>query len=145
MSFDMEHKNRKFYVNENFLNENVKLPERKTKFSAGYDFYILEDTVIEPFGFKQLHSGVSVEMCQRDVLLIFARSSLAKTGLMLANSVGVVDADYNGEIQFPLRNLTDKPIYLKKGDRIAQGAFFNYETCGDIVTLQRQGGFGSTK
>lgn len=131
---------RKFYTNQ----ENVRLPERKTSKSAGYDFYLTDDVLIKSKELKMVHSGVHVKMYPDDVLLLFARSSTAKLGLLLANSVAVVDADYDGEILFPLYNLTDKDVILKAGDRVVQGVFLKYNTLGDIVNQQRIGGFGST-
>lgn len=131
---------RKFYTNQN----NVKLPERKTSKSAGYDFYLTDDVLIKSKELQMVHSGVHVKMKPDDVLLIFARSSTAKLGLILANSVAVVDADYDGEILFPLYNLSDEDVILKAGDRVTQGVFLKYNTLGDIVTQQRMGGFGST-
>lgn len=119
-------------------------PERKTKHSAGYDFYLSKDLVILPKSIEFGKSNTAVRMNDEDVLLIFARSSLSKSGVILANGVGVVDADYSGEIMFPLLNMSDDTVYFKKGDRIAQGVFLNYKTCGEEVTTLRSGGFGST-
>lgn len=131
---------RKFHA----LSENVKLPERGTKLSAGYDFYLNNDVTIKPHTFTMVHSGVKVSMLDDDALLLFARSSLSKKGLLLANSVAVIDADYEDEILFPLYNLTDKDVVLKAGERAVQGVFIKYHTMGDIVMAQRNGGFGST-
>lgn len=119
-------------------------PERKTKHSAGYDFYLSEDVEIPPKGFVLAPSNTAVKMNEDDVMLLFARSSLCKSGIILANGVGVVDADYDGEIMFPLINMSDKTVSFKKGERIAQGVFVNYNTCGDVVSNVRDGGFGST-
>lgn len=121
-----------------------KTPERKTKFSAGYDFYLSEDLEIKPHSMAMGKSNTGVQMHEDDVMLIFARSSLCKKGLILANGVGVVDADYDGELMFPLHNLTDETVVLKQGERVAQGVFFKYNTCGEVVSAVRNGGFGST-
>lgn len=133
---------RNFYAHKGFTD--VKLPERKTKYSAGYDFYLIDDVIIKPHSVEMLHTGVSVEMETDDTLELYARSSLSKTGLILANGVGLVDADYMGEIMFPIYNLTNNPVTLKKGSRIGQGVFRKYYTCGDVVNSVRTGGFGST-
>ena len=122
----------------------VTLPERKTKYSAGYDFYLSETVEIPPRTIRLGKSNTAVKMEQNDVLLIFARSSLCKKGLMLMNGVGVVDADYDGEIMFTLYNADATTVVLPKGERVAQGVFINYNTCGDVVTTVRNGGFGST-
>ena len=131
---------RKFYP----MADNVKLPERGTKLSAGYDFYLKDTVTIKPHTLTMVNSGVRVSMLDDDALLLFARSSLSKKGLLLANSVAVVDADYENDILFPLYNLTDEDVVLKAGERVVQGVFIKYHTMGDIVTAQRTGGFGST-
>lgn len=131
---------RKFYK----VDENVKLPERATKLSAGYDFYLDSNIAIEPRTLVMVHSGVKVAMNDDDVLLLFSRSSLSKKGLLLANSVAVIDADFKDEIMFPLYNLTDDTVFLNAGERVVQGVFMKYHTMGDIVLAQRNGGFGST-
>lgn len=133
---------RKFYKFDYALD--TQLPERKTAKSAGYDFYLSEDLEIPPMSLGFGKSNTSVKMQDDDVLLLFARSSLCKRGLILMNGVGVVDADYKGEIMFPLMNMSNETVLLSKGERVAQGVFVNYNTCGDIVNTVRTGGFGST-
>ena len=83
--------------------------------------------------------------------LIFARSGLAsKRGLAPANKVGVVDADYRGEIMVALHNHTENPQSIEPGERIAQMVFTpyikgNFEVVDDLEeTLRGAGGFGST-
>ena len=80
--------------------------------------------------------------------MIHIRSSLAlKYGIILANGVGVIDADYNGHIMLPMLNLGDDDFKVCKGMRIAQGVFQKYLTVdGDEagVGAIRRGGFGST-
>ena len=91
-------------------------------------------------------------MPQGEVLLLFIRSSLGiKRGLSLANGVGVIDADYygnpsnDGEISIAIRNCTDAPITIEKGERVAQGIFVPYAVVDDDdVETTRQGGFGSS-
>lgn len=133
---------KRFYPHKGFTD--VKLPERKTKYSAGYDFYLNESVTIPPHSIRMGHSGVSVEMQEDEYLLIANRSSLCKLGLMLANNVAIIDADYTGEIMLPLYNFTDEAVTLDKGERVAQGIFNKYLTIGDIVQTVRTGGFGST-
>lgn len=122
----------------------LHLPERKTELSAGYDFEIAEDIFIKPLSFEWAHTGIGVNMNPDDVLFIAPRSSLCKMGLMLANNVAVIDADYKGEIWLPLFNFSDKGVMVEKGTRIAQGVFLKYHTLGEIVKTQRIGGIGST-
>lgn len=134
---------RRFYAHKDFLD--VTLPERKTKGSAGYDFYLAESIVIPAHGTFLAHSGVCVEMLEDDVLLMAARSSLYKRGLMLANGIGIIDSDFNLEIRYPLYNFTDKEVKLLKGERVCQGVFTKYHTLGEIVGATRNGGIGSTE
>lgn len=122
----------------------LHLPERKTELSAGYDFEVARDTVIKPHTVEWAHTGIGVTMYSSDVLFIAPRSSLCKMGLMLANNIAVIDADYKGEIWLPLFNFSDKEVVVTKGTRVAQGIFLEYNTLGDIVTQQRIGGIGST-
>lgn len=136
---------RSFHKVENDFSGNARLPERKTALSAGYDFYLAQDITIAPRSLGMAHSGIAVDMYDTDVLIITPRSSTCKRGLILMNSPSIIDADYHGEIMFPLYNLNDYPITLKAGERVTQGIFLKYNTLGDVVTQQRVGGFGSTK
>ena len=93
-------------------------------------------------------------MNENEVLLLYNRSSNPKKlGLMLANSVGVIDADYynnednDGEIMFAFYNFTDNIVHLEVGDKLGQGVFstFNRPEKGLVVKSDiRTGGFGST-
>lgn len=130
-----------------------ELPQRGTKFSAGYDFQIIEDTVIEPGKIVFAKTGVKAYMMEDEVLFLYPRSSLArKKGLMLSNSVGVVDSDYysnvdnDGHIMISLLNFTDKKVIVSKGEKVAQGIFQKYlvATNEEEVKSTREGGFGST-
>ena len=112
---------RKFYP----MADNVRLPERGTKLSAGYDFYLKDTVIIKPHTLTMVNSGVRVSMFDDDALLLFARSSLSKKGLLLANSVAVVDADYENEILFPLYNLFKNSLLLKNDSNIFIISFFS--------------------
>lgn len=135
-----------------FEQNDTKLPERSTKFSAGYDFKSLEDFDIEPNQVHIFKTGVKAKMDEDDVLLIFIRSSLAiKKGLQLANNVAVIDADYfsnpdnDGHIMIAIKNTSNEIVPIKKGDKIAQGMFTKYEiTIDDKSSNERTGGTGST-
>lgn len=83
--------------------------------------------------------------------LVFARSSLHKKGLILANSVGVIDSGYEGEVLVPLHNLTDSPVVLEEHERIAQIVVLRLENLSELYAepakssrKRGQGGFGST-
>lgn len=136
------------------LDEKAIIPQRQTPQSAGVDLCacLEEDVVINPSQIVKIPTKLSVEPSQSDcVLLIFARSGLAiKSGIALANSVGVVDSDYRGEICVGLINHSDKPFTVCHGMRIAQLAvmpcmFPVCEQVQDISQTERgEGGFGST-
>lgn len=152
--------------------ENKKLPERSTKNSAGYDFFCVEDVEIPvsnimviresdysvyppTLGFQPtlVRTGVKAYMQENEVLYLFNRSSNPiKKGLVLSNSVGVVDSDYynnpdnEGEIGFMFYNFSGNKIILKKGDKIGQGLFSTYfkvDDEGSVFNI-RKGGIGST-
>lgn len=197
------------------------LPKRATKYSAGYDFYSIEDKVIPPMlgldNFKNflaslsqqefnevgpeltrlsseltakginlsmlylvkkeelnkvvskdsvlagyisryydvlakavspvlVDTGIKVNMPEDFSLMMYNRSSNpTKKGLVLANGVGVVDADYPGTIKFPWYNISTFPYVIHVGDKLGQGVFQKYYiTDDDSASGDRTGGFGST-
>lgn len=118
---------RKFEKVKRVENIDFDLPKRATKHSAGYDFYNPERVTIEPNEIKYVKTGVKARMEEDEVLLLYNRSSNPKKkGLIMANSVGVIDADYynnpdnEGEIAFAFRNITDKPVTLEVGEKLGQ-------------------------
>lgn len=136
----------------NFPTE-IKLPTRADSRSAGYDFYIPKDVTINPGQSVLVFTDVKAYMLEDEVLEIYIRSSLAvKQGIILANSVGVIDASYysnesnDGNIGIALVNTSGKTVELSAGDRIAQGIFKKYLTVDDGETLNevRTGGIGSS-
>lgn len=132
--------------------KHVNLPKRKTKQSAGYDIESAIDAVITPGETKLIPTGLKVYMKPYEWLGIYIRSSLAvKYGIVLANSVAVIDSDYynnpdnEGHIMLPVRNVSKAVYNIRKGDRIAQGIFHQYyRVDGDKTDGSRIGGFGST-
>ena len=149
-------KQRGFEIAKGFENSNINLPVRKTKYSAGYDIEAAEDTVIPSFkkGMKPtlVKTGIKAYMGEDEVLILANRSSNpGKKGLILANSIGVIDSDYygnpdnDGHIMFAFYNIKDEDIEIKKGDAIGQGIFQKFLiTDNDVSQGQRTGGFGST-
>lgn len=151
----------KFYIcndeelNKNTLKkENVNLPKRATKSSAGYDFFSPFDFTLKPGETIKVPTGIKAYMPNNLVLLLFPRSSLGfKYRLQLDNTVGVVDADYfenennDGHIFIKITNdsKNDQVLFVKQGDAFAQGIFIQYFITADDNTLDtRIGGFGST-
>jgi len=151
----MERK-RGFEIAKGYEDKGINLPIRKTKFSAGYDVEAAEDVVIPSFkkGMAPtlIKTGIKAYMQDDEMLLLYNRSSNPKKkGLILANSVGVVDKDYygnpdnDGHIMFAFFNIKDEDIEIKKGEAIGQGLFQKYlVTDDDIAEGERTGGFGST-
>jgi dUTP pyrophosphatase len=147
---------RGFEVAKGFENEGINLPKRKTKYSAGYDIEAAEDVVIPSFkkGMNPtlVKTGIKAYMQDDEALMLYNRSSNPKKkGLILANSVGVVDKDYyenpdnDGHIMFAFYNIKDEDTIVKKGDAIGQGIFQKYfVTDDDVAEGERVGGFGST-
>lgn len=130
----------------------MKLPERSTKKSAGYDFFAMEDVVCKSHEITMVPTGIKVKMEDNETLLLFNRSSNPKKkGLIILNGVGVVDADYygnsdnDGEIAGLFYNMREEDVEIKAGEKIMQGIFVKYETTGnDKAEGERTGGFGST-
>ncbi len=135
------------------LTDSARLPERGSAFAAGYDLYAdtTEPVSIEPHTTAMVGTGLAAAIPEGYFGGIFARSGLAsKQGLRPANCVGVVDADYRGEIKVALHNDTDQVRQIAAGERIAQlvvlpflsVTFTESDTLPD--TERGEGGFGST-
>ena len=107
------------------LQSGVGLPERPTARAAGFDLAAAADIEIPPHSIRLVGTGLVIAVPDGHFLGIFARSSTPlKRGLMVANGVGVIDADYCGpadEINIQLLNFTDAPVKVPRGDRLAQG------------------------
>lgn len=159
---------RGFEIVSKFKNEDINLPVRKTNASAGYDFEAAESLIVpsiwkilaekvfvgEATGLKAtlIPTGIKSYMLDDEYLQLSIRSGTAlKTGLILANGVGIVDSDYynnpdnEGHIMFPVHNLGFRDKLIKKGERIGQGLFLKYlKVDDDVSNGTRIGGFGST-
>ncbi|MGN1164830.1 MAG: deoxyuridine 5'-triphosphate nucleotidohydrolase [Lachnospiraceae bacterium] len=133
--------------------EGIKLPERATAGSAGYDFFAPVDVVLNPGETVKIPTGVRVEMEPDWVLKCYPRSGLGfKYRLQLNNTVGIIDSDYfysdnEGHIFAKITNDTNegKVLNIGAGTGFMQGIFVEYGiTVDDDVTAVRNGGFGST-
>ena len=129
----------------------IPLPRRATAGSAGYDFVSPAETVIPAGGSALIPTGIRAEMEPRWVLMLFPRSSLGfRHGVRLSNTTGVIDSDYafaknEGHIMVKLRNPSENPVTIGRGERFCQGIFLPYGTAEeDGGFALRQGGFGST-
>ena len=110
-------------------------------------------TVINPMECKNIPTGLKVKLNKDEYLQLVARSSLYKKyNCIIPGGFGVIDADYynntdnEGHFMIPLLNLSNTPVFIPFGERIAQGIFVKYlKTNDDLPVLQvRKGGFGST-
>ena len=133
--------------------ENIKLPKRATKFSAGYDFFTPINVMLLPNQTIKIPTGIRCEMNEDWVLKLYPRSGLGfKFRLQLNNSVGIIDSDYfhsdnEGHIMAKITNDSNenKTVDIKSGDGFIQGIFVEYGiTIDDDAEGIRNGGFGST-
>lgn len=135
--------------------EDLPLPTYATSLSAGLDLMaaIDEPIVLKPFERKLIPTGISIALPAGYEAQIRPRSGLAlKHGLTVLNTPGTIDADYRGEIQVVLINLSQENFTIERGLRIAQMVLnpvtqLQWETRDqhdDIASQERQGGFGST-
>lgn len=133
--------------------EDIKLPLRATKYSAGYDFYAPFDFTLKPGETIKIPTGIRAKMREDYALFLLPRSGLGfKYRLQLNNTIGLIDADYfysdnEGHIFAKITNDSNegKVISVKKGEAFIQGVFLSYGiTEDDEVNSIRNGGFGST-
>lgn len=140
-------------INIQLIRPEAKVPVYGSTLAAGADLHACIDkqTAIWPGDTVPIPTGIAMEIPEGYVGLIYARSGLAcKSDLAPANKVGVIDADYRGEILVALHNHGKTIRYIEPGDRIAQiviapviqGDFHVVEALGD--TQRGTGGFGST-
>ena len=147
---------RGFEVAKGWEDKDITLPVRSTKNSAGYDVAAAEDVVVPVFekGCKPtlVHTGLKA-YCQPDEWYMLANRSSGpgKRKLVLANGIGIIDADYygnpdnDGEFMYAFYNVGTEPLEIKKGDVIGQVVFQKFLICDDDhAEGERISGFGST-
>ena len=130
----------------------MTLPAYGTDESAGFDLAAAHDVTVAPREIVLVRTGLVIEVPSGHFLAIFARSSTPlKRGLMVANGVGVVDPDYSGpndEVMIQVLNVTEAPVQLRRGDRIAQGIVLASPrvTWEEVAAIREatRGGFGAT-
>lgn len=128
----------------------IILPTRGTSKAMAYDFYANDTYTIEPNAIAKIWTDVKAYMGDNECLVLNVRSSMGGK-FMLANTIGWIDADYysnennDGNIGAFLKNISNETLTINKGDRIAQGAFFNFLVADNGNTdAIRNGGFGSS-
>ena len=145
--------------NHSFV-EPISIPKYESDGAVGFDFVChgnthindVHGTVIEAGRMKLIPTGVIVEVPKGYMLMVVPRSSTArKYNLMMPNSVGIIDNDYCGEddeILIPVYNFGEHDVFVKTGDKIAQGVIVKIATADfvevDSMAEESRGGFGST-
>ena len=133
--------------------DQLRLPQRGTSGSAGYDFYSPVDFTLAPGEFIKIPTGIRVRIEDGWVLTLYPRSGQGfKYRLQMYNTVGVIDADYfgadnEGHIHVKIINANEegKTLVIRRGEAFAQGIFLPFGiTVDDAATNKRVGGFGST-
>jgi dUTP pyrophosphatase len=134
------------------IDPTLELPTYQTKGAAAFDLVTRETTVIQPGATGLVPGNVVVQVPEGYALLVLPRSSLPrKKGLVCPHSLGLIDQDYHGpkdEIFVQVKNITDAPVTVERGERIAQGLFVKIDRAEwsevDDHGAQTRGGFGST-
>ena len=134
------------------IDQSLPLPQYETAGAVGFDLITRESTTVEPGAIALVPGNVIVRVPQGYALLIVPRSSMPrKKGLVCPHSIGVIDQDYHGEkdeLLVQVQNITDHPVTVERGERIAQGLFVKVERAQwdevDGHGAQTRGGFGST-
>lgn len=134
------------------VDPSLPLPRYESAGAVGFDLITRVTTVIEPGKIALVPGNVIVRVPDGYALLVLPRSSLPrKKGLVCPHSIGVIDQDYHGtddEILVQVRNITDEPVTVERGERIAQGLFVRVDRAEwvevDSHGAETRGGFGST-
>ncbi|MDO8463374.1 MAG: dUTP diphosphatase [bacterium] len=135
------------------IDTSLPLPTYQTEGAVAFDLAPRVDATIAPGAVAYVPANLIVAVPAGYALLIAGRSSLHKKGLVLANQLGIVDEDYCGpddELLLALRNITDQPVMVERGQRLAQGFFTPtsravwIEIAQKDVIAKTRGGWGST-
>jgi dUTP pyrophosphatase len=137
------------FAKQHYQEDNVSRQERG---DAGYDLFSVCELVVEPFAVVKIPLGVA---CAPDDTnyhgyYLYPRSSISKTPLMMANSVGIIDAGYRGEICAMVRNCSQNSHIIRKGDKLFQLCAPDLKPINMTITdtlsdtVRGEGGFGST-
>lgn len=134
------------------IDSSLPLPPYASTGAVGFDLVTRVTTTVEPRSIALVPSNVIVKVPEGYALFLVARSSLPrKKGLIFPHAIGVIDQDYHGEkdeLMVQVQNITDEPISVERGERIAQGIFVKVEQAlwNEVVShnAESRGGFGST-
>jgi dUTP pyrophosphatase len=136
------------------VSKGAKLPQRQHHYDAGADLFawmpeeLNQEIEIYPGDQKLIDTGIAVKIPHGFVGLVYNRSSQGKKGIQIPHSVGVIDAEYRGNIKVLLKNIGEDPYKIQCNDRIAQLVVQRVELCSFVDTWndthRGTGGFGST-
>jgi dUTP pyrophosphatase len=134
------------------IDSTLPLPPYASNGAVGFDIVTRETTIIEPGTITLVPGNVIVKVPEGYALLIVPRSSMPrKKGLIMPHSIGVIDQDYHGEndeLLVQVKNFTNEPVTVERGERIAQGVFVKVEQAEwhEVTShgAETRGGFGST-
>lgn len=133
------------------FDKEIPLPEFKTEGAAAFDLHARLSVEIPPKEIGYIPMNVAVEVPVGHFLLLVARSSTHKKGILMANGVGIMDPDFSGnedEYKAIYYNFSDKPVLIEKGERIAQGLIIKREDIQwqevDTMPNKTRGGIGTT-
>ncbi len=133
------------------FDKNLPLPQYKTAGAVAFDLCARVGMEIAPRSVAHIPLNVAIEPPPGHMLMLAARSSLHKKGLMLANGVGIGDRDFCGnedEYHAALYNFSDTPAVVARGERLVQGMFKAYEEAEweevDEMQNPTRGKFGTT-
>ena len=133
------------------FDKSLPIPEYKSPGAVGFDVYLRKTVSIKPREVVLAPVNVALEPPKGCFVILAARSSMYKHGVMLANGIGIGDEDFKGdqdEYHMSLLNFTNKKVTIKKGERIGQMIIVSYVrakfTVVDLLGHPTRGGFGST-
>lgn len=134
------------------FDQTLPVPAYQSRGAVGFDLYAREEVTLPPHELVLVPLNIAVELPPECWLMLVARSSLGKKGLVLINGVGVVDNDYCGpedELRAALFNITDQSILISRGERIAQGVMMpkilaDWQVTDRLEGNCNRGGFGTT-
>jgi len=133
------------------FDKGLPLPEYKTAGAAGFDLIARETTEIKPGMVGYVPVNIAVETPKDCFLMVAARGSTHKSGVMPVHGIGIGDSDFRGdndEYKIPLLNFTKKSVKIERGIRIGQGLFVKFVRAEwkevDRMKSKNRGGFGTT-
>lgn len=133
------------------FDKDLPLPEYKTAGAVAFDLYSRISITVLPKGLVMVPLNVALELPEGYMLMVAARSSLHKKGLILANGVAIIDRDFcgnNDECHAAFYNFSENSVSIERGERVVQGILKKYDKAewGEVLDLgnKDRGGFGTT-